>query len=60
MSSLLNKKSVRQYLLDAAKTHRPFHKFTRVSDDTLCQAEGALRKWAVEKVKALPSKGATI
>jgi len=59
MSSLLNKKAVRQFLLDAAKTHR-HQPFTRVSEDVFAKAEGALRQWAVAYVKNLPSKGTTI
>lgn len=57
--SLLNRKAVRQYLLDTAKAHR-HQAFTRVSEDALDKAEGALRNWAVQYVKGLPSKGSTI
>lgn len=57
---LLCRDHVRQFLLDAARQHRPFNKFKRVSEDTLVAANAALRQWCVARVKAMPSKGQTL
>ena len=57
---LLCREHVREFLLDAAKQHRPFNKFSRVSEDTLIAANAALRQWLVSRVKSAPSKGVTL
>lgn len=57
---LLNRKAVKDLLLATARTVRPFHKFTRVSQDTLIMLNEAVRQAAVSHVKRLPSKGKTI
>ena len=57
---LLCREHVREFLLDAAKAHRPFNKFSRVSEDTLVAANAALRQWCVSRVKSTPSKGVTL
>lgn len=60
LTPLLNRKAVRQAFLEAAKMHRPFNKFSRVSEDTLIQANCALRGWILNHVKSAPSKGVTL
>lgn len=57
---LLCREHVREFFLEAAKHHRPFNKFSRVSEDTLIAANAALRQWIVSRVKAAPSKGVTL
>jgi hypothetical protein len=57
---LLCRLAVREFLLDLAKQERPFHKFTRVSEETLLLAQGALRNFLVNHVKRMPSKGRTL
>lgn len=57
---LLCRSAVREFLLDAAKAHRPFNKFNRVSEETLIAANAMLRQWCVSRVKAMPSKGKTL
>lgn len=57
---LLCREHVRQFLLDMAKHERPFHKFTRVSEETLITANEHLRVYLIGVVKRLPSKGKTI
>jgi hypothetical protein len=58
MSSLLNKKQVRQFTLDAAKVRA--HAFTRVGNDFLLKCEAHLRQFIHNYVQRLPSKGKTI
>ncbi len=41
--SLLNKKAVRQYLLDEAKVQHPHKAYTRVSEEALDDIEARLR-----------------
>lgn len=57
---LLCREHVREFLLDAARQHRPFNKLSRVSEDTLVAANAALRQWLVSRVKSAPSKGVTL
>lgn len=57
---LLNQKAVKVLLLETAQTHRPFHKWTRVSKETLTMLNEILRAAAVAHVHRLPSKGKTI
>ena len=57
---LLCREHVREFLLDAAKAHRPFNKFSRVSEDTLIAANAMLRTWLTSRVKSAPSKGITL
>jgi hypothetical protein len=57
---LLCRSAVREFLLDVAKQERPFHKFTRVSEETLLAAQGAVRTFLVNHVKHSPSKGRTL
>lgn len=57
---LLNQAAVKELLLEAAAQHRPFHKFTRVSKETLIHLNEIVRAAAVDHVKRLPSAGKTI
>lgn len=57
---LLCRSAVREFLLEAGRQHRPFNKFSRVSEDTLLAANAALRAWCVSRVKSAPSKGVTL
>ena len=57
---LLCRSKVREFLLEAAEQHRPFNKFSRVSEDTLVAANAMLRQWCVSRVKSAPSKGVTL
>jgi hypothetical protein len=56
--SLLNKKAVKQFTLEMAKSRA--HKFTRVSGDFLLLCEGQLKAFIRGHVARLPSKGKTI
>ena len=58
MSSLLNRKQVKQYALDQAR-HRA-HKFTRVGGDFYVKCEARLREFIQSYIHRLPSKGKTI
>ncbi len=58
MSSLLNKKQVKQFALEAAKTRA--HRFTRVGGDFYVKCEGHLRQFIHHHIHRLPSKGKTI
>ena len=60
MSSLINKKLVRQFALDMAKEHKPFHPFTRVGGVFLSKIESAVRRAVIAEVKATPSRGKTL
>ena len=57
---LLCRQAVRELLLELARRERPFHKFTRVSEETLITANEHLRVYLIGVVKRLPSKGKTI
>ena len=58
MNSLLNKKQVKQFTLDAARSRA--HKFTRVGRDFYVKCEANLRQFIRQYVQRLPSKGKTI
>ena len=57
---LICRRRVREFLLETAKQLRPFNKFSRVSEDTLMQANAQLRAFLVSHVKRMPSKGRTL
>ena len=54
--TLINKKRVRIYLLDAAKKSR-YHSFTAVKSSTLDLIEGEIRSLCEAYVRRIPSKG---
>ena len=56
--SLLNRKQVRAYALDVAKSRA--HKFTRVSEEFLVDCEAQLKATIRERIHRLPSVGRTI
>ena len=58
MNSLLNKKQVKQFTLDVARSRA--HKFTRVGSDFYVKCEAHLRQFIRQHVQRLPSKGKTI
>jgi len=51
---------VREELLRLAKELRPFHSYTRVSEETLVQLSWHFRQAMIWHVKSMPSKGRTI
>lgn len=57
-TSLLNRTNVKKFALAMAENRA--HKFERVSAEFLDKAEGALRKWAADYVRSLPSVSKTI
>jgi hypothetical protein len=59
-SSLINRAALKRFLLDRAKTMRPGHEFSRVSEETFEHLEAQLRNAAVELIRRHPSKGVTI
>lgn len=56
---LINQTAVRELLLQQAKLTRA-HRWTRVSEQTLRDAEEALRVWVINYVRSAPSKGKTL
>ena len=60
MTSLINKKAVRELLLATAKSQRPFQPITRVSDDAYPKIEAAIRRSAGEIVQSMSRCGQTI
>lgn len=58
--SLINKAELKRFLLDRAKTMRPGHKFTRVSEEALEYLNSHIHNAAVELIRRHPSKGVTI
>ncbi len=58
MSSLLNRKQVKQFTLDVAMTRA--NRFTRVSPKFLLRCEANLREYIRRSIHSLPSKGKTI
>jgi len=56
----LNRRAVREELLRLAKELRPFHSYTRVSEETLVQLSWHFRQAMIWHVKSMPSKGRTI
>lgn len=59
MPQLINKKAVRQLLLDIAGRDRA-HSFTRVAPSVYDEADSVLINWARRKVQSQPSKGQTV
>ena len=59
MSSFINKKALRAYILERVKASR-YHPFTRVSAGTFEQCEAALKNYIDRQLDMLPSKGKTI
>lgn len=55
----LNRAAVRNFLLEYARATK-FHKFERVSGQTLVDVQGELRVLLERRVRRLPSKGKTI
>ena len=58
MSTLLNKRRVKTYALDIAKSRA--HKFTRVGGEFLIKCEANLKGFIRNEIQRLPSKGKTI
>jgi hypothetical protein len=58
MASLLNKRKVREYTLEIAKSRA--HKFTRVGSDFYVKCEANLRTFIHSYLHRLPSVGRTI
>ena len=58
MSSLLNRRLVKLYALEAARSRA--HKFTRVGSAFFPKCESNLRQFISGYVHRLPSKGKTI
>jgi hypothetical protein len=58
MSSLLNKRRVKEFALEAAKSRA--HKFTRIGSAFYTKCEAQLRTFIRGYVQRLPSKGKTI
>lgn len=58
--STLNKKAVRELLLAVAKQERPFQKITRVGEEAFPKIEAAVRRAAIEVIRAMPRCGQTI
>jgi hypothetical protein len=56
--SIINRSRLRRFALDAASQRH--HRFTRVSEEFVEQAEAHLRTWVREYVRQLPSLGKTI
>ena len=56
---LINKKAVKQYVLERAQQTR-HHKFTRVSSSYYDYIEGVLRAAIRENIKQQPSMGKTL
>lgn len=57
--NLVNKKALRTHILERARVLR-YHKFTRVSTNTIDQCEIALKMYIDRQLEILPSKGKTI
>lgn len=58
MSSLLNKRQIKEYTLHRAQSRA--HKFTRVGQDFYPKCEARLREFIDGYIHRLPSKGRTI
>ena len=58
MSTLLNKRQVREFALSAAQART--HQFTRVSSTFYVRCEANLREFIRKQVHSLPSRGKTI
>jgi hypothetical protein len=59
MTTLINRKHVRQWALDYARVHR-HHKFERVSESFLIGCQIHLRNYIIDRVDRHPSKGVTL
>jgi hypothetical protein len=57
---LLNKKAVKEYTLQMAKSLRPFHPFERVGSDFILRIDAAVRRAVAAEIKQHPSKGKTL
>ncbi len=60
MSLLINKTLMKRVLLERAKKLRPFHSFTRVSDETYIFLDNQLRRAADAFIASHPAKGQTL
>lgn len=58
MSSLINRRAVKRFALDAGEKRH--HKFSRVAEEFLERIEGIVRKAIRDHVARLPSSGKTI
>lgn len=58
--NLITRSTLKRYLLDRAKTLRPHHPFTRVSEETFVYLESALMQAADKFVRSHPAKGTTL
>lgn len=61
--NLICASKVKRYALDIAKANpceARAKMFTRVSEDFLLLAEGALKNWIADRVRSQPSKGKTL
>jgi hypothetical protein len=56
----INRRAVRDFLLEHAKGTRPFNKFNRVSEETLREIHEAVRQMLMARVHRAPSKGRTL
>jgi hypothetical protein len=59
MSSLLNQKRVKIFILEKFISLRPGMPITRVSKDSIEKLEARLRAWIIEEVRRYPSIGIT-
>lgn len=57
---LLNRKAVRNFLLERAARLRPFNRFARVSAETLAAIDAELRVRLEQRVRRQPSRGRTL
>jgi hypothetical protein len=57
---LINAAAVKRLLLEVAAVERPFHKFNRVSRETLLVINETVRNKIVNHVKSMPSRGKTL
>jgi hypothetical protein len=60
MSSLITRSTLKRYLLERSKSLRPYHPFTRVSEEALVHLENQLRLMADSFIKTHPAKGTTL
>ena len=59
MSSLLNRKAIRKYILARCETHRPGWECERISKQALDEMEGFLKTRIQESIHRHPTKGKT-
>lgn len=60
VTPLLNRSAVRNFLLEFARSARPFNKFNRVSEETLLSVNNGVRMYCQNHVRRMPSKGRTL